>query len=79
VCFCKNDDVETIGEKTALATRNRGRNTILSNPKKRIMAKRLALSFTRSSQMPTARPAIKEVVEVGALFVISEMTHLRAS
>ena len=49
------------------------------NPKKRIMAKRLALSFTRSSQMPTTRPAIKEVVEVGALFVISEMTHLRAS
>ena len=38
VCFCKNDDVETIGKKTALATRNRGPNTILSNPKKRIMA-----------------------------------------
>ena len=33
------------------------------------MAKRLALSFTRFGQMPTTRPAIKEVVEVGALFV----------
>ena len=69
VCICKSDSTVTKANKMGLIVRNRAGHTIANNADKRMMAKRLALSFTRFGRMPTTRPAIKEIVEVGALFV----------
>ena len=73
VCFCKSDSTVTKAKKMGLIVQNRAVHTIANNADKRMMAKRLALSFTKGS-MPTAAHLIKKVVEVGFLFT-SNLFH----